>query len=239
MNKSWIKVHTGLTDDPKHRERIGVRVWYFMKLIDMADYETGIVWFYTDALMADLMGMSISTLRTWRRDLENMGYIKCYPGDQCQHIMIAKWRNPKLVNASQINVGGWPEVITPPLNKVITPPSSKVITPTLDSQESHLPTGGNGGNGDRPNIFVVYEQNIGMLTPMIAEDLNDWLDTVPEDWIEAAIKIASQANKRSMRYISGILKRCNDEGHPPEVSHPSGSDDDESMPDFSKGRIRA
>jgi DnaD/phage-associated family protein len=96
-----------------------------------------------------------------------------------------------------------------------------------------------GGNGDRPKIFAVYEQNIGILTPMIADDLNDWLDTVPESWIEAAIKIASQANKRSMRYVSGILRRCNNEGRPPEASRQNDGDGDEALPDFSKGRVRA
>lgn len=211
MNKSWIKVHTGLTDDPKHRDRMGVRVWLYMRLINMAEYETGVVWFYRDAAMAALMGMPKNTLRTWRRDLEEMKYIKCYPGDQCQHIMIAKWRNPRLVNPPQINVGGWPDSITPPLNKVITPPFIKSITPTLGSQESQEPQ----GNGDdRPKIFTVWESEMGMLTPSIINELNYWLDIgVSEVWLENAIKIAALRNKRSMAYVNGIMKRYQNEGY--------------------------
>ena len=39
---------------------------------------------------------------------------------------------------------------------------------------------------DRPNIFALYEQNIGLLTPLIAEDLKDAINHYPEEWIEAA-----------------------------------------------------
>ena len=38
---------------------------------------------------------------------------------------------------------------------------------------------------NRPNIFVLYEQNIGALTPMIADELRDAEKTYSYDWIEA------------------------------------------------------
>jgi DnaD/phage-associated family protein len=64
----------------------------------------------------------------------------------------------------------------------------------------------------QPNIFTMYEENIGLLTPMIAEELRDAEKTYPEVWIKDAIKEAVNAGKRNWRYIAAILKRWETEG---------------------------
>jgi DNA replication protein len=65
---------------------------------------------------------------------------------------------------------------------------------------------------DRPNIFVLYEQNIGMLQPMIAEELQAAEQSYPAEWIEEAFKIAAEQNVRKWRYIRAILERWATEG---------------------------
>ncbi|MBN1564998.1 MAG: DnaD domain protein [Anaerolineae bacterium] len=65
---------------------------------------------------------------------------------------------------------------------------------------------------DRPNIFTLYEQNIGPLTPMIGEELKDAENEYPAAWIQEAIQIAVERNTRNWRYILGILKRWQAEG---------------------------
>jgi DNA replication protein len=65
---------------------------------------------------------------------------------------------------------------------------------------------------DRPNIFVLYEQNIGMLTPMIAEELRDAEKNYPEQWINDAFREAVSLNKRSLRYVLRILERWRAQG---------------------------
>ena len=65
---------------------------------------------------------------------------------------------------------------------------------------------------ERPNIFVLYEQNIGLLQPMIAEELREAEDSYPAEWIEEAFKIAAQQNVRKWRYIHAILERWAAEG---------------------------
>lgn len=65
---------------------------------------------------------------------------------------------------------------------------------------------------ERPNIFFLYEQNIGLLTPMIASQLEDAADRYPADWVEAAFSEAVQRNKRNWKYISAILRRWETEG---------------------------
>ena len=65
---------------------------------------------------------------------------------------------------------------------------------------------------EQPNIFALYEQNIGMLTPIIAEELKEAEKLYPASWIEDAFKEAVDLNKRSWRYISRILERWKAEG---------------------------
>ena len=65
---------------------------------------------------------------------------------------------------------------------------------------------------DKPNIFKLYEENIGPLTPMIAEDLKDAEQTYPPEWIADAVKIAVENNVRRWRYIQAILQSWKKEG---------------------------
>ena len=65
---------------------------------------------------------------------------------------------------------------------------------------------------EQPDIFTLYEQNIGMLTPMIAEELREAEKLYPKNWINDAIKEAVALNKRNWRYISRILENWSTEG---------------------------
>jgi DNA replication protein len=62
------------------------------------------------------------------------------------------------------------------------------------------------------DIYNLYEQNIGMLTPILAEELQEAEHRYPADWIQDAFKEALRANIRNWRYIHGILKRWEREG---------------------------
>jgi DNA replication protein len=65
---------------------------------------------------------------------------------------------------------------------------------------------------ERPNIFVLYEQNIGLLQPLVAEQLKDAEQTYPGEWIEEAFQIAVEQNKRNWAYVRAILERWATEG---------------------------
>ena len=65
---------------------------------------------------------------------------------------------------------------------------------------------------ERPNIFSLYEQNIGMLSPIIAEELIEAERTYPDMWIKDAFREAVELNKRNWRYILRILERWTAEG---------------------------
>ena len=65
---------------------------------------------------------------------------------------------------------------------------------------------------DRPNIYALYEANIGMLSPMIADELKEAEALYPAEWIEQAFREAASANVRHWRYIARILDRWEREG---------------------------
>jgi DNA replication protein len=65
---------------------------------------------------------------------------------------------------------------------------------------------------DRPNVFTLYEQNIGPLTPMIADELRDIETEYSPEWIEDAIKESVANNARSLRYILTILQNWKTQG---------------------------
>jgi DNA replication protein len=65
---------------------------------------------------------------------------------------------------------------------------------------------------ERPNIFRLYEENIGPLTPMVADMLRETEQTYRFDWIEEAIRIAVQNNVRRWKYVEAILRSWQEEG---------------------------
>lgn len=71
---------------------------------------------------------------------------------------------------------------------------------------------------ERPTVFRLYEQNIGLLTPLIAERLVDALETYPPEWIADAIAEAVSYNRRSWRYINRILENWAVTGRGPQES---------------------
>ena len=65
---------------------------------------------------------------------------------------------------------------------------------------------------ERPNIFQLYEDNIGLISPILADELKDAEKTYPQEWIEDAFKIAVENNVRKWNYIRAVLERMATEG---------------------------
>jgi DnaD/phage-associated family protein len=65
----------------------------------------------------------------------------------------------------------------------------------------------------RPNIYNLYEQNVGMIhSPILAEELREAEETYPAEWIEEAFRIAVGNNVRRWAYVRRILERWAEEG---------------------------
>ncbi|MCC6261580.1 MAG: DnaD domain protein [Anaerolineales bacterium] len=65
---------------------------------------------------------------------------------------------------------------------------------------------------EKSNIFKLYEENIGALTPLIADTLKDAEQIYASEWIADAIGLAVKNNKRNWKYIEAILKRWKEDG---------------------------
>ncbi|HEY8819814.1 MAG TPA: DnaD domain protein [Dehalococcoidia bacterium] len=93
-------------------------------------------------------------------------------------------------------------------------PGAAEMLASLDARV-HRPVDGAGG-ADRqyplPNIFVLYEENIGVISPLLADQLGTAEADYPWPWIEAAFREAVALNRRSWRYIERILERWRTEG---------------------------
>jgi DnaD/phage-associated family protein len=63
-----------------------------------------------------------------------------------------------------------------------------------------------------PTIYALYEETIGTISPLIADELRAAEEDYPAAWIEAAFREAAGHNKRSWRYVARILERWRDEG---------------------------
>jgi DNA replication protein len=70
---------------------------------------------------------------------------------------------------------------------------------------------------ERPNVYKLYEDNIGALTPLIIDDLKDTVAEFGVEWLTEAIEISVTMEKRNLRYIRAILERWKKEGKHSEV----------------------
>jgi DnaD/phage-associated family protein len=63
-----------------------------------------------------------------------------------------------------------------------------------------------------PRPAEVYEQEIGVITPSVADSLSAAAERWPEQWVVEAIRIAAMRNARSWRYAEAVLERWEAEG---------------------------
>lgn len=104
-------------------------------------------------------------------------------------------------------------------------PTNSGVTPDeipLKAKESKLNknnitsadgAGGSGGGEDFGEMFRVYLNNIGDLTEISRDELIDFAKTYGgQEIVIDAMRVAIQANKKSLRYMHGILKRWHAEG---------------------------
>jgi DnaD/phage-associated family protein len=85
-----------------------------------------------------------------------------------------------------------------------------LLLPDLPAQSTEEPL-------ERPSVFALYEQNIGVITPMLAEELREAAQSYPEEWIQDAMRQAVANNARKWSYVDAILKRWAREGRDDET----------------------
>jgi DnaD/phage-associated family protein len=62
------------------------------------------------------------------------------------------------------------------------------------------------------SVVAAYEDNIGLVTQMIRDELIDAVDEYPPDWIPDAIRIAVTQNVRKWKYVLAVLENWKKNG---------------------------
>ena len=107
---------------------------------------------------------------------------------------------------------------TPRQRDVDTPSTSLVDTPSTSEVDVNVPINDPLNHDDVrraefAEIARAYESEIGALTAMIADELQDAADTYPKQWILDAIHESAVQNKRGWKYCLAILKRWKAQGN--------------------------
>ncbi len=95
-------------------------------------------------------------------------------------------------------------------------PAGRFFLQELTLEEKNLAdgtmTGKPGLEEKRPNIYQLYETHIGIITPMMAEQLKQDEKEFPAAWIEDALREAVHRNVRNWQYVRAILNAWKDRG---------------------------
>ena len=95
---------------------------------------------------------------------------------------------------------------------LLNSPRGRAVVQAIESGNWNPEVAGSNTAFERPNIFRLYEENIGPLTPLIADALKDAEETYSAEWIADTIDLAVRNNKRSWKYCEAILKNWKEEG---------------------------
>lgn len=162
--------------------------------------------------LGDMVGKSKQAVSMDIKELVSLGYVQIQnqyrpDGSQKNNLYRIVFDLPPLtppyppVNAS---LTGGTDQVNPPLSSEVNPLTTHINAP-IETKEEVVVV--------RPNIFKIYEQEIGVITPFVRDDLLDIEKEYPEGWFEKAIKEARQSTTRiSMNYLRSILKRWKTEG---------------------------
>lgn len=107
-----------------------------------------------------------------------------------------------------VNMSGQSQVLI-----VVNTPQGRTLMDQIASGQWQIdPAGQVEILPERPNIYRLYEENIGPLSPHIASSIKDAEADYPAEWLIEAVQIAIENNARNWRYIKSILARWQEEG---------------------------
>ena len=176
--------------------------------------------------------ISTETINDWLTELADDGKIVRYVAGYKQLIQITKWwdyQSPSWASASKYlpppdwddrikvhTVGNKIKVVNWDKQGGLHSPLPKQLHSTIDEIKSESEVKSEIKSESEvstaPNVFTVYESEIGFITSHIAEMLKADIDDYSEAWVIDAVKLASENNARTMAYIEAILKRWKVEG---------------------------
>lgn len=151
MKKTWIKIKRGLLD-PKHRDKLGIRIWLYLYILDQTDWETGKIFEWRDKDAAFALQMPWRTLQQQRQQLAEDGYISSEMKGNKQVITIHNWTSPREYSGDIYNpIDGGTESRVPRKNAEGTREGTRegIRKPSTPSYRSQI-TDHNKNGGEPP-----------------------------------------------------------------------------------------
>lgn len=123
--------------------------------------------------------------------------------DECMHYAVSSGQNVDIMQTLCPDSGQ--NVDKNPQSKVKESKVEETITTPLP------PSGNEPGNISEPKIG--FEEVVSLLgkiclvnSQVVADMIGDWIETMPRDWIENAIRVAKEQGGRSVKYVDAILQ---------------------------------
>ena len=128
--RTWITVKRGILE-PKHRFALGELIWLFMYILDITNWEEGVIEEWSDKGTAEEMDMPVATLVDQRRKLQDKGYITCERKQHGIRVVVHNWTNPREYTGKKYNEK-FP--VNTPINTLVNTPINTPVfndTPTF------------------------------------------------------------------------------------------------------------
>lgn len=198
MPLPWIKMWLEALDDPKlTRLSLAERGawWAILKLAGKCEANGKIV------SGEEALGIA---------DIADALHIKTGEDRQSLESMIAKMekRGSLIWNENHVlTVVHWEE-------RQRVPPSARpeAVADRVRRHRERQKMGESEAVGELAVISTLYEENIGVLTPVVADSLKDIAERYPPGWFGEALKDAVARGARNLKYIEKILERWKVEG---------------------------
>lgn len=139
---------------------------------------------------------------------------------------------PPMVTPVDDPQDGFPPVDRPPMENPRVDNRTVINTIETKTEKQPLlppeePADGNdvdaGKKKQRGAVHKCWQENMpGMMTPIIADELNELIDSYGPTSVIHAVGVAVKADIRNMRYVAGILQRENARASPSGNGHHDG-----------------
>lgn len=93
-------------------------------------------------------------------------------------------------------------------------PSISTETTSETTTETTAKRASAAASANKSNVFKLYEDNIGPLTPLVSDELKGLEQDYSAGWVGKAIHEAAMSNVRTIKYIKGVLRGYKERGGP-------------------------
>ncbi|MFC5773712.1 phage replisome organizer N-terminal domain-containing protein [Ectobacillus antri] len=219
----WIKLSLGMFDDEKIRliesmPEADTMLIIWIKLLTLAGKKNaqGYIFLsenlpYSDEMLATLFNRPLNTIRLALSTFQNFGMIEV---DDAQFISITNWEKHQSLDKYEHKKEQTRQRVAAhrarkkALESSGTNVKTSNVTVTLRNaieEEEEEDKDICSSSSSSENAFAFYQQNFGVLSPYMSEQVGHWVDDMGQELVIAAMKRALE-NQKKWAYADSILK---------------------------------